>query len=565
MVTRQEVAAVLRQYAVLAEILDEDPFRARAFDNAARMLEAQTEPLDRLIAENRLAAIKGIGRGVAAAVTEVAERGTFSDLEQALAEVPPGVLELLRIEGLGPKKARALWQQAGVTNLKELETALHGSGLVALPGFGTKTVERFRASLAFLKTVSGRHWRHHAVRAAAAARAALEPMPGMREVFFGGSLRRGCETVGDLDVIVIAEPGLVEAVRRSVRALSGTVWTEEGEILRGEFNQFPIELSVVPPREAVYRKFVATGSNEHVQAVMAIAMQRGIDLAKLAVECEESIYVTLGLEPVPPALREDASTLVTAGERTFAKPVAMEDIRGILHCHTTYSDGHHTLRELAEAMIEKGYEYLGIADHSQTAAYARGLTPDRVCEQWREIDALNSELAPFRILKGTETDILADGQVDFEEELLAGFDYVVASIHSGFNMSEAEATERLCRALAHPQVDILGHPTGRLLLERSGYPVNHERLLECVSWHGKGIELNCNPHRLDLDWRWLAECDRMRVPVPLCPDAHYIEGLWDIQFGVDVAAKGPLTAANCPSTWTAEEFLSWCKSHARRT
>ena len=204
-----------------------------------------------------------------------------------------------------------------------------------------------------------------------------------------------------------------------------------------------------------------------------------------------------------------------------------------------------------------------IADHSQAAAYARGLTPDRVRAQWKEIDELNAELAPFRILKGTEVDILRDGRPDFDDDLLSGFDFVVASVHSDFGMTEDEATDRVCRALENPHVDVLGHPTGRLLLERVGYPVNHEKLIECAARHGKAIELNSNPHRLDLDWRWLSACESAGVPVPINPDAHIIDGLWDIQYGVEVAAKGPLTPANCPSTWTADTFLNWCKTHTR--
>jgi DNA polymerase (family X) len=279
------------------------------------------------------------------------------------------------------------------------------------------------------------------------------------------------------------------------------------------------------------------------------------------VQTETEIYNALGLEFVPPPLRESAETVVPAGSRKFPAAVADADVKGILHCHTTASDGRDSLRAMAEAMIVRGFEYLGIADHSQAAAYARGLSPERVREQWKEIDRLNAELAPFRILKGTEVDLQAGGLLDFDDDLLAGFDFVIASVHSGFNMTEEEATERVCRALENSNVDILGHPTGRLLLERSGYPLNHERVIACAAQHRKGIEFNCNPHRFDLDWRWLSLCEDLHVPVPLCPDAHDIAGLWDIRYGVDVAAKGPLTAANCLTTWSAERFVDWCRSH----
>ncbi|MBU0509886.1 hypothetical protein KKH27_13770 [bacterium] len=560
--TRQETATFLRQYAVLLELLGEDSFRARAFDNAARSLEAQSDSLESLIAGDRLVTIQGIGKGVAAAITEISTRGTFADLDRAREQVPPGVLELLRVEGLGPKKAQTLWRQASITSLAALEIALEAGVVATLPGFGTKTAEKLRSGLAFIKSVSGRHWRHHAERTAQACREAIENIAGVDEVFFGGSYLRGLETVGDLDIVVIAQFDRHEDIRQSILRLPGLTWEETGRLLKGwTASRFPIELSVVSPRDAVIRKLLVTGSHEHVQALRVVAEKRGYDLERIEAASEEDLYARLGLEYVPPPLRESAKTVMSAGSKVFSDPVKASDIRGILHCHTTYSDGHHTLRELAEAASGRGYEYLGIADHSQSAAYARGLTPERVREQWREIDELNRELAPFRILKGTEVDVLADGSLDFADELLAGFDFVVASVHSGFNMTEAEATRRICNALANPQVDILGHPTGRLLLERNGYPVNHEEVLQCAARNGKAVELNCNPHRLDLDWRWLSRCEELGVPVPLCPDAHHVDGLWDIRFGIEVAAKGPLTAMNCLSVWDVNRFVSWCKDH----
>jgi DNA polymerase (family X) len=563
-VNKQEVAAVLRHYAVLVELLGEDSFRSRAYDNAARMLETQTEDLDTLITQNRLAAVKGIGKGLAGAIVEISARGTFPDLEDVATKVPPGVLELLRVKGLGPKKARALWMEAKVTSLEELEAAIHRGTIEKLPGFGVKTAQKFLAGLEFLRQVSGRHLRHHAHRAADEMRQMLSDIPGVLEVFFGGSLRRGCETVGDLDIVLIAAPEDRDRIRRVVLNLTGMTWNETGEILKGSTAaHFPVDLSVTSPQEAGARKILATGSKDHLRAMREAAAQQKLDLESITGEREEDIYAALGLEFVPPALRESTDAVVPEGSRTFPRALALEDCRGIIHCHTTASDGHNTLREMVQAMIDKGFDFIGIADHSQAAAYARGLTPDRVRAQWKEIDDLNRDVAPFRILKGTEADILADGNPDFDNELLAGFDFVVASVHSGFNMTETEATDRLCRALENPHVDILGHMTGRLLLERNGYPVNHEKVIECAAKHGKAIELNSSPHRLDIDWRWLARCAEAGVPVPLCPDAHIIEGLWEIRYGVEVAAKGPLTAADCPCTWSADQFLDWCQTHNR--
>jgi DNA polymerase (family 10) len=562
-VTKQDAAVLLRHYATLLDLLGEDSFRARAYDNAARMLETQIEPLESLIAEQRLGSIKGIGKSIAASIIEAAERGSFKDLEEVALKVPPGVIELLRVDGLGPKKAHHLWHDANITSLKELESALSKGTLEHLSGFGAKTAEKFRASLEFIRTASGRHWRHYAVRAEQTVRASLETIPGITEIFFGGSLLRGCETVGDLDILVIAPRENIPDITVALRNLNTVRWTETtGDVMLGATpTGFNVELSVIPPEDAVLRKILVTGSKEYTAALAEFITARKAKPLLVNAATEEEIFKLLDLEFVPPPLREGSNLLHPAGSIRFPEPVKMADIRGIFHCHTTASDGHNTLRELAEAMIAKGYDYLGIADHSKVAAYANGLTPARVRDQWKAIDDLNMELAPFKLLKGTEVDILADGRLDFDDELLAGFDFVIASIHSGFNMTEAEATKRLCKALENPHVDILGHLTGRLLLERNGYAVDHEQVILCAALNGKAIELNANPHRLDIDWRWLALCEQRSVPVPLSPDAHVIEGLWDLKYGIDVAAKGPLTAANCPNTWSADKFLNWCQTH----
>ena len=299
---------------------------------------------------------------------------------------------------------------------------------------------------------------------------------------------------------------------------------------------------------------LATGSKQHLAALQS----RGpIPIAAT----EDEVYRSLGLAFVPPPLREDGLLLRSLSDKPYPDALTRSQLRGILHVHTTYSDGSDSLRKMADAMIAKGYEYLGIADHSKLAVYADGLTPERVIKQWNEIDFLNNELAPFKILKGTECDILPDGRLDFDDHLLAGFDFVVASIHSSFKLTMEQETERLCRALENPHVDILGHPTGRLLLRREGYPIDHERVLECAANHGKAIELNCNPHRLDLDWPLFERALALKIPIPINPDAHSTSGLNDIEYGIDIAAKGPIPTELCPSTWSASEFLSWCNSH----
>ena len=573
--TSQDAAEILHRYALLLELTEEESFRARVFANAARMLEQESDSLEMLIAKQRLGSIKGIGKSVESVLLELSAQGTFRELQEVEKKVPSGVFDLLRIEGLGVKKAKVLWQQANVTSLDDLETAIRGGTLTSLPGIGAKTLDKFLASIEYLREMSKRHHRHFAVREALTLRHALKTIAGVRSIYFGGSLRRGCETVGDLDVLVIAERDAVKLVEDLVRQFDVVTWSDtSGELWQGKTaNGFPVELSVVPPEQACARLLLMTGSKSHYHALQQFASERGFTLSyealtnstggRISLRSENDVYTALGLEPVPPALRENADTLVPRGSRVFPIPVRRRDFRGILHNHSTYSDGLNTIREMADAMIAKGFEYIGIADHSQVAAYAGGLPPAKVREQWVEIDDLNRELAPFQILKGAEVDILPDGRLDFDDELLGQFDYVVASIHSKFQMTEDEATERLCRAMANPHVDIVGHPTGRLLLQRKGYAIDHERVIQCAAKYGKAIELNCNPYRLDIDWRWLARCEELHVPVPINPDAHSIVELNHIRYGVDVAAKGPLTAANCPSTWSADGFLTWCQTRKR--
>jgi DNA polymerase (family 10) len=554
--TRADVVALLEEYATLLDLINEDEFRAKAFANAARQLDTVSATLDELMVGDRLSKVRGVGASVAQAIREAAVRGTFEDLESARARVPSGVLDLMRVEGLGPKKARTLWKEANVASLEELEAAIDAGSLTKLSGFGGKTVEKFRASLEFIKKTGSRRLRHHVKAIASDIEESLRLIPGVLSVHFCGSLRRCIETIGDLDCIVCAEPSQHESVKRSILALGVVEWNSTDDLIWSgkHATGIEIELSVCSPEELGTRLVLATGSKAHVAELQS----RG----KIPIcASEEEVYRSLDLLIVPPALREENLTMRTSEDSPYLAAVTYRDLRGILHVHTTYSDGQHTLRQMAEAMIARGFQFLGIADHSKVAAYANGLTPERVMQQWEEIDYLNDELAPFRILKGTECDILPDGSLDFDDKLLAGFDFVVASIHSSFGMTEEQATDRLCRALENPHVDILGHPTGRLLLKREGYPVNHERLLECAAKFGKSIELNCNPHRFDLDWRWFARALDLKIPIPLNPDAHAIEGLDDIEYGLELAAKGPIPKELCPSAWTAQEFLNWCYSH----
>ncbi len=554
--TRFDVVALLEEFALLLDLLNEDEFRAKAFANAARQLSNVTATLDELMVGNRLSMVRGIGSSMVNVVREIVDNGTFSDLETARARVPSGVLDLMKVEGLGPKKARALWRDAGIESIDQLEQAIESGSLNKLAGFGGKTLDKFRASIVYLRTIGGRKLRHVAKEAVDRLTEKVGGLPGVVSVHFCGSFRRNCETVGDLDCIVCATSDQLDNVRAQLSNLEDIAWEDvSGIIWSGrDISGMEIELSVCEPAELGTRLVLATGSKPHLEQLTSRA---AIPVAAT----EGEVYRALGLSFVPPPLREESLMLRAVNEPPYPAALTRADIRGILHVHTTYSDGKHTLRQMAEAMMARGYEFLGIADHSKAAAYAGGLTIERLEQQWEEIDLLNSEFAPFKILKGTECDILPDGSMDFDDGTLKCFDFVVASIHSGFAMSREQATDRLCRALENPHVDILGHMTGRMLLKREGYPVDHERVLECAAKNGKAIELNCSPYRLDLDWRWFQRALELKIPIPLNPDSHTADGLDEIEFGLELAAKGPIPLDLCPSAWSHLEFLTWCQSH----
>ena len=563
---KHDAAEALRFYATLLELTEETPFRARAYAGAARSLETLEEPWEELARSGRISEIRGIGKGLTAALKQFAETQTLPELDELRAQVPDGVLDLLRLPGLGTKKARALWQKLHIASLGQLEFACRVNRLIDLPGFGFKTQQKILEGIAFLRATEGRHLRHHALTATAVLEKNLNKLSGVEKVIFAGSLRRGNETIGDLDVIVQASANKHAKLQEQISKILHIETSSDDDILRGRTAEgFEVELSLHDAASLPVALLFATGSKAHLNELTQLAKKRGIAITnenlKGRISAEGDIYRMLGMAPIPPELREGRGEIKQASKTPFPRAITSKDLRGVLHVHTTASDGRSPLKEMALAAQENGFQYIGIADHSQSAAYAGGLTPERVREQWKEIDELNSELAPFRILKGTEVDILADGSLDYDDELLAGFDFVIASIHSGFRMTEEAATERLCRALENPHVDILGHPTGRLLLARDGYPVNMEIVIKCAAAHGKAIEMNSSPYRLDLDWRHLQTAQEAGVPVPLCPDAHDVNGLSDIHIGVQVARKGPLLPDACLSTWSVDKFSEWTASH----
>lgn len=523
---RKELAGMLEYAADLMEVLGEGEFRAQAYRRAARNIEKLEADLQALAAQG-FKGVPGVGPGLAPMLTEIVQSGEFAYMAELEAQLPPGVLEFFRVQGLGPKRIRALWEH-GIDSLEELIRNGEAGRLRGIPGFGAKTeanlVQAARFALEGLRRVL---W-GEAVEAAGLLLADFASAGIQAEV--AGSYRRGLETIGNLDFVALAEPQAVQ------NALGHYIERVEGPVLHGRLGGLPLKVFCATPQDYGTVLLRATGSRAFVESLGELPACRS----------EAEVFERLGCRPLSPYWREPEHLGLDEPE-----PLRREDLRGLIHCHSTYSDGTASLRAMAEAAIAEGYAYMVISDHSQSAPYAGGLEPHRVKAQWAEIERLNAELAPFRILKGIESDILPDGSLDYPEEMLAAFDVVIGSLHSGLSLPVEEQTRRLLRALDNPYLKILGHPTGRLLLRRRGAEADWERVLELAAERGVVVEINCNYHRCDLDWR-LALQWRDRLRFSLGTDAHSLEGLPTIAYGLVLAAKAGLDKKQLVNTWEAE-------------
>jgi DNA polymerase (family 10) len=547
-VDKREIAGILEEIAVLLEITGESPFKSRAYANAARTLQTLDRDLGALVAADELKAQKGIGPALAEKIAALAATGRLDYLDELRARVPPGLLDLLRVPGLGPKRVRELFEQLGVASLGELEYAAQTRALETLPGFGEKLQGKVLEGIAVLKRNAERFLLSDALAQGEEARARLAAHPAVESASLAGSLRRRCETVGNVDLVVAT--GAPAAALDAVAALAAV----EEVTARGEADcavrlagGLRLHVRAVPPGELPFALRHFTGSKEHNAALVSRAAAAGLTLTERGllrggapVPCtgEPELFAALGLADIPPELREDRGEIAAAERGELPRLLEEGDLQGILHAHSTYSDGLDTVREMALAARSRGYRYLGLTDHSQGARYANGLLPDAVKRQHEEIDRLNSELDGFRVLKGTECDILVDGRLDYPDEILSQFDFVVASVHSRFALGEAEMTERVLRALASPWVDILGHPTGRLLLAREPYAIRMAAVCEAAAERGVAVEINAHPSRLDLDWREAKSFLARGGWTSIDPDAHRVEGLDDVRYGVAIARKG---------------------------
>jgi len=540
--TNPDIARHFSQLAKLMELHKDNPFKIRSYNNAYNKLRKMDRPLAGMDVK-ALMELDGIGKAIAEKIIELTTTGRMETLEKWKEKTPEGIQEMLNIRGFGPKKVKAVWDGLGVTTVGQLLYAINENRLVELKGFGAKTQETLREKLEFHQRSRGQFLYRTLDKAATALMEQLARRFPDARFERTGALRRRCPTLTHLALITTLPASSVKDIEGGGDAGAGDGFSK---IL---VDGFPVTLHHCEAGNFGSKQFRRTGTPAFLEAF--VAAFPGVDFQGCATEAE--VFARAACDPIPPELREDEVYIGLARNGRLPELIEVEDVRGVVHSHSTYSDGIHTLRRMAEAARDKGLAYLVISDHSKTAVYADGLPIEKVKEQWAEIDALNEELAPFRIYKSIESDILADGSLDYPDEILAGFDLVIASVHSGLNMDEEKATQRLLTAIANPYTTVLGHPTGRLLLSRAGYPIDHRRIIDACAEHGVAIELNANPYRLDLDWTWIPYAMEKGVPVSINPDAHSVGGIDDIRYGVFAARKGGLTAAAC---WNSSDRLA---------
>ncbi len=558
--TNKTVARALKHTAALVELTGGNPFRGRAFASAARLIDGLDESAAALAAEGRLAEVPGIGKGIATDVAALVQTGSFETLDALQESLPPGLLDVLRVKGLGPKRARRLWQELGVTSLDDLEAAALAGRIAALSGFGKKTEEKLLAEAGRVREHLRRRRYHQAVALAAPVLDALRAADGIERAEPAGALRRRCEVMREIELVVAADADALRAALSEHAAETEGGTDRSGAFFTGTLpDGFPLVVHRAEAGDFGRAWWRRTGSAAHVAA---FAGRFGEPDA--AAE-EGDVYHRAGLPPIEPELREGDGELDAAEAGAPPRLITTDDLRGTIHNHSTYSDGAHTLREMAEAARGMGYDYFGICDHSRSLTIAHGLSVEELMAQAEEVETLNREYAGtgFRVFHGSEVDILADGALDYPDDVLEKLDLVVASVHTHFGMTEAEATERLVRAVSHPQTDVLGHLTGRLLLRRDGYPVDHDAVIAACAEHGVAIELNANPHRLDVDWRHLRRATAAGVLISINPDAHSVDGLLDVQWGVAAARKGWLTPAQCLNAKGLDAFAAWLGSRKK--
>ena len=577
-----EIAAVLDELADLLEIRGSNPFRIRAYRNAVRTVRGLTRSLRSMVeAEEDLTELSAIGKDMSAHIVELITTGSLSRLEELAEEIPRSLVDLVKLDGVGPKKAKKLWESLDVKTVDELEEALNAEKVQALEGFGTTSVQKILRAIEDFRRYSGRFLLSQVDDLIGPLVEHIREVKGVQRIEVAGSYRRRKETIGDVDLLVQAGLPAPDVMERfttfgSVERVDLGGDTRGAVVLRSGLE---VDLRVIPPRSFGAALQYFTGSVEHNVAVRQLALRQGLRLnewgafrlpegvdpeevgkedgERVAGDTEESVFEAVGLPWIPPVIRENRGEIEAARDGSLPELVTLEDIRGDLHMHSTWSDGKASIEEMARACQARGYEYLAISDHSPALAMVQGLTPDKAPEQWAEIDRVQEGLDGITIFKSLEVDILRDGSLDMTDEVLEVLDVVIVSVHSLMDMDNATMTDRVIRAMQHPSVDIVGHPTGRLLGRREPFELDVEAVLQAASELDVAVEINANPNRLDLNDVHARRAKELGVKVVISTDAHSVQRLDHISYGVDQARRGWLSREDVLNTMTVDQLRDW--------
>ncbi|MBK0404140.1 DNA polymerase/3'-5' exonuclease PolX [Adhaeribacter sp. BT258] len=555
----KNIRRAFKLMASLMELHDENAFKIRGYQNAVAALERVDAPMAGMT-EKELESYEGVGKSIAAKIVELNQTGSFSDLNKLLEVTPAGVVEMLNIKGFGPKKIRAIWKELGIENTADLLQACENDQIAKLKGFGAKTQETLKNALLYSQESKGKLLWAEAEIPAEDLKKILQETLQTDNVEITGEFRRKLEIINLLQLVIATEnPVRTQEKINEISAL------QQDEKLSGPFawrgtvaeTGLKVEMKLVSEADFVNEVFKNSAADMHLSLPYNGSETLYNLLKKVTFKSEAEVYEKAGLQFIYPELREGLGELELAAENKLPKLLEDTDLKGILHNHSTYSDGANTLEQMAVFCKEQGYQYLGMCDHSKSAFYANGLQEGRVVQQQKEIDKLNEQLSPFKIFKGIESDILNDGSLDYEEDILKTFDFVVASVHSTLNMTCEKATQRLITAIQNPYTTMLGHPTGRLLLRREGYPIDHQAVIDACAENGVIIEINANPWRLDLDWRWVSYALEKGVMLSINPDAHSTTGYADMRYGVLMGRKGGLSAEMTFNAKSREEVEAY--------
>lgn len=543
----------------LMELHDENSFKIRSYQTALNSLERGDQDIMEL-SSTELSQIPGVGKSILEAIAQLKSRESFDFLDQLLEKTPEGILEILQIKGLGPKKVKTIWDELGITSTHELMEACQSGKVAKIKGFGEKTQDTIIQNLEFKASNAGK-WLYAAIEIRIESfEKELQELYPEAAIAIVGDFSRKMEIISEAEFLIGLDS--LFGGKEKLKSLETITWDLSQSSpfsWRGTLKEVNLKVTAhfTTKKDFLWKKLSLIASPAHLAELVDEKESISERLAKKNYDSEASFFEVNGLQYIPVEMREGFGEVALAKANEIPELLKESDLKGILHNHSTYSDGKHSLRQMAEHCKNLGFEYLGISDHSRTAFYAGGLEIEKVLKQHAEIDELNLELAPFRIFKGIESDILADGKLDYPDETLAKFDFIVSSIHSVLNMDIRKATLRLINAIENPYTTILGHPTGRLLLRRAGYPIDHKAIIDACAANNVVIEINANPWRLDLDWRWVAYAMQQGVKLSINPDAHEMDGYNDMKYGVLVGRKGGLTKEMTLNTLSEKEIAAY--------